>query len=145
MISGTGLQAADNGVPVVISRAESRTLTPMQQVAGTLKRMSRATDVVARIGGEEFLLVLPDTNLDAARALAERIRTAVGERPMLVDGQRIPVTVSLGVAATTGDVDLDELSQDADRAMYLAKRGGRNRVATVEANPVRLSAGVDGA
>jgi diguanylate cyclase (GGDEF)-like protein len=117
----------------------------IQQVAGTVQRMSRASDVVARIGGEEFLLVLPDTNLDAARALAERIRTAVGERPMLVDGQRIPVTVSLGVAATTGDVDLDDLTQDADRAMYLAKRGGRNRVATVEANPVRLSAGVDGA
>ncbi len=113
----------------------------IQQVAGTLKRMSRATDVVARIGGEEFLLVLPDSDLQAARVLAERIREAVGERPLLLEGQRVPVTVSLGVASASGDVDLDDLTRDADRALSMAKRGGRNRVATVQNNPVRLSAG----
>ena len=53
----------------------------------------------------------------------------------------MPVTVSLGVASASGDVDLDDLSRDADRALSMAKRGGRNRVATVENNPVRLSAG----
>ncbi len=113
----------------------------IQQVAGTLKRMSRATDVVARIGGEEFLLVLPDSDLQAARVLAERILQAVGERPLLLEGQRVPVTVSLGVASASGAVDLDDLTRDADRALSMAKRGGRNRVATVENNPVRLSAG----
>jgi diguanylate cyclase (GGDEF)-like protein len=64
---------------------------------------------------------------------------AIGERPLLVDQQRIPVTVSLGVACVMGEVDLNELSQEADRAMYLAKRGGRNRVASVEHKPVHLS------
>ena len=112
----------------------------IQQVAAILERMSRASDVVARTGGEEFLLILPDTDLGAARVLAERIRLAIGESPMLIEGQRIPITVSLGVAASAGDVDLDSLSQDADRAMYMAKRGGRNRVATVENNPVHLTA-----
>ena len=111
----------------------------IRNVAETLQRLSRASDVVARTGGEEYLLVLPDTGLDSARILAERIRAAVGERPLLVDHQRIPVTVILGVASITGDVNLDALAQEADRAMYLAKQGGRNRVASVENKPVHLS------
>ena len=111
----------------------------LRQVADVLGRLSRSSDVVARIGGEEFLLILPDTELEAAMVLAERIREAIGERPLLVDSQRIGVTVSLGVACTVGGANLDELSQEADRAMYLAKRGGRNRVASVEHKPVHLT------
>jgi diguanylate cyclase (GGDEF)-like protein len=112
----------------------------IQEVAAIIQRMSRASDVVARTGGEEFLLVLPDTDLAAARVLAERIRLGIGDHPLLVDNQRIPVTVSLGVTSSSGDVNLDDLSQDADRAMYMAKRAGRNRVATVENRPLHLSA-----
>ena len=112
----------------------------IQQVARILDRMCRTSDVVARTGGEEFLLVLPNTDLEAARVLAERIRESIGEHPLLVEQQRIPVTISLGVAATVGEVDLDELYDEADRAMYIAKRGGRNRVASVEHNPVRMGA-----
>jgi len=115
----------------------------IRQVADYLQRMTRASDVVARTGGEEYLLILPDTSLDAARSLAERIRVAVGERPLLVDNQRIPITISLGVASVMAEVNLDELAQEADRAMYLAKRGGRNRVASVENKPVHLSNIID--
>lgn len=111
----------------------------IRQVADFLERMSRGSDVVARTGGEEYLLVLPNTGLDAARVLAERIRAAIGDHPLLVDNQRIPVTVSLGIASAGGEVDLDALSQEADRALYLAKRGGRNRVASVESKPLHLS------
>jgi diguanylate cyclase (GGDEF)-like protein len=111
----------------------------LQRIARILQRTCRATDVVARIGGEEFLLVLPDTPLEAARAVAERIRMAVSEYPLNVDEQDIAVTVSLGVAGGQGDIDLDELSRQAGRAIYLAKRGGRNRVSSVERGPVHLS------
>lgn len=109
-------------------------------LARHLQRLSRASDVVARTGGDEFLLILPQTDLEGARILAERIRTEVAEFPLVVSQQRIPVTVSLGVTGAVGDVDLDRLAQEADRAMQLAKRGGRNRVASVDNNPIHLSA-----
>jgi len=111
----------------------------LRQVAETIARQCRASDVVARTGGEEFLLILPETELEPACVLAERIREAIGQRPLLVDFQRIPVTVSIGVACLNGTMNLDELSQEANRALYLAKRGGRNRVASVEHKPVHLS------
>lgn len=111
----------------------------IRTVSSVISRMCRGSDVVARTGGEEFLVVLPGTDLDSARVLAERIRLAVCERPLLVDQQRIPVTVSLGVAGSRGGVTLDELVQEADRAMYLAKQGGRNRVASLENSPIHLS------
>ena len=111
----------------------------IRQVADYLRRMSRASDVVARIGGEEYLLILPDTDLEPAKILAERIREAICGRPFVVGNQRISVTVSLGVARVVGESSLDALSQEADRAMYQAKQSGRNRVASVESAPLHLS------
>ena len=111
----------------------------LRQIADIISRMCRSSDVIARTGGEEFLVVLPETDLDSARVLAERIREAIGQRPLVVDSQRIAVTVSLGVSSIVGDLNLDELSLEADRAMYLAKRGGRNRVASVEHKPIHLT------
>jgi diguanylate cyclase (GGDEF)-like protein len=110
----------------------------IRQIAHFLQRLSRDSDVLARTGGDEYLLILPYTDLDGARILAERIRMQIAERPLLVNQQRIPITVSLGLAGATGEIDLDKLSVDADRAMYLAKRAGRNRVASVENKPVHL-------
>ena len=111
----------------------------IRQIANVLLRLSRSSDVVARTGGEEYLVILPDTGLDAARVLAERIRFCISEHPLVANNQKIPVTVSLGVASALGEVDLDILTAEADRAMYLAKRGGRNRVASVENKPIHLS------
>jgi len=111
----------------------------LRQVARYLIRLCRASDVVARTGGDEFLLILPQTEVDGARLLAERLRNDIAERPLVVNQQRIPVTVSLGVAAVSGDVNLDKLSLEADRALHLAKRGGRNRVASVDSKPIHLS------
>lgn len=113
----------------------------IRQVAKVLQRMSRSGDVVGRTGGEEFLLVLPDTDLEGARILAERIRADISDSALIINQQRIPITVSLGVAATVGEIELDRLSQEANRAMILAKRGGRNRVASVENKPVYMSTG----
>ena len=111
----------------------------IQQVASVVRRMCRASDVVARVGGEEFFMVLPNTDESAARSLAERICSAIGNEAMLIEGQRIVITVSLGVTTREGEVDLEDLSREADRAMYLAKRGGRNRVATVDVKPQHFS------
>ncbi len=108
-------------------------------IARNLRQLSRASDVVARVGGDDFLLVLPHTPLDAARTLAERIRDSIGATPLSIDRHALPVTLSLGVACITGEVDLDKLSREADRALFLAKRGGSNRVASVESKPIRLS------
>jgi diguanylate cyclase (GGDEF)-like protein len=116
----------------------------IRQVADFLERLSRNTDVVARTGGEEYLVVLPDTGLDAARVLAERIRSSIGDHPLVVQEQRIPITVSIGAACVEGEVNIDELNQEADRALYLAKRGGRNRVASVENKSLHMRADASG-
>ena len=111
----------------------------LRQVAQTLQRISRASDIVARVGGEEYLLILPCTHLDGARMLAERIRLDIAECALIVNQQQIAITISLGVAGALGAVELNKLSGEAERAMQLAKRGGRNQVASVESKPIHLS------
>jgi len=111
----------------------------IQQTADILNRMARASDVIARTGGEEYLLVLPDTPLDSARILADRIRSTMDDNPLLIHRQSIHITVSIGVTCVEGQASIDELSQSAEKAVYLAKRGGRNKVASVEHRPVQLT------
>jgi diguanylate cyclase (GGDEF)-like protein len=112
----------------------------IQMVANILSRLCRGSDVVARTGGEEFMLILPNTDIDAAKALGERIRVTIGDYPLLVEQQNVPVTASVGVASSQGQADVDGLYNEASRALFLAKRGGRNRVASVEKTPVQISA-----
>jgi two-component system cell cycle response regulator len=89
----------------------------------------RTCDIVARWGGEEFVLVLPSTSLAGAEQVAERVRELM-ENAEIKDGNgdAIPVTASFGVAAYTVGETLEQVIDRADRAMYLAKSGGRNRV-----------------
>ena len=115
----------------------------LKQVSQTLQRISRASDIVARVGGEEYLLILPSTDLDDARTLAERIRLAIAESALLVNRQQIAITASLGVAGALGAIELNRLSSEAERALDLAKRGGRNQVASVENKPILLSTHVN--
>ena len=94
----------------------------------------RETDVVARYGGEEIIILLPETDVEQARGVAEKIRAMVEEQDMTDDeGRTIRITASLGVAGLSperlGSVsDPDALVKCADEALYRAKEGGRNRV-----------------
>jgi diguanylate cyclase (GGDEF)-like protein len=99
-------------------------------VAQVLRDQTRQHDRVGRIGGEELAVVLPETGLEAARQLAQRIRAHVSALRPEADGFEISVTASLGVAeARADDSSILELLKRADRALYRAKEQGRNRVA----------------
>jgi diguanylate cyclase (GGDEF)-like protein len=99
----------------------------------------RVTDIVARIGGEEFAALLPCSTADAETA-AERIRDTFDNAGVQVDGVPLPTTVSIGVATGEQAIDLNALLAAADTALYRAKRGGRNRVevATQTEQPLSL-------
>jgi diguanylate cyclase (GGDEF)-like protein/PAS domain S-box-containing protein len=89
----------------------------------------RQVDVVARIGGEEFAVLLPSTDLEGALAVAERLRQLVARAPVAFEGDDIAYTVSAGVVASADDtLNLETLMKRADQALYAAKAGGRNRV-----------------
>lgn len=91
----------------------------------------RASDFAARFGGEEFLLVLPDTDRQGCLEVAEKIRRQIERTELVPTG---PVTASLGVACLPDDaVDPEQLLRHADRALYVAKAQGRNRVQAAEA------------
>ncbi|MBK1635871.1 diguanylate cyclase [Rhodovulum adriaticum] len=110
----------------------------IMEVAHRLKRALRDTDLLARIGGEEFLIALPDADRAGALATAERLRQAVGGSPVTLPGSpgTITATVSLGVTMGGGAVvagagaerAVADLLAEADRALYAAKAGGRNMV-----------------
>jgi two-component system, cell cycle response regulator len=103
----------------------------LREFAGRIGRSLRNFDLAGRIGGEEFVAILPDTNLDVAVAVAERLRTQISGAPMTAKGVDvpIPVTTSLGVTiASDPGESVDDLIGRADRALYAAKRNGRDRV-----------------
>ena len=100
----------------------------LRSVASAMLSSLREIDKVFRIGGEEFAVLLPGGDRAAAQATAERVRKAISERPVTVNGVDIPVTVSVGIALIGGAVDANGLMRAADAALYRAKREGRNRV-----------------
>jgi predicted signal transduction protein with EAL and GGDEF domain len=93
------------------------------------KTTKRQTDVAARIGGEEFVLLLPETDEAAAETTAERLRKAIQVHTRALPGENLEVTVSIGVAgASLAMSGFEVLLKHADEALYEAKRTGRNRV-----------------
>jgi len=108
----------------------------LKYFSARMKRVVRASDYPCRIGGEEFVVLMPATRLEQAEAIAERVRLAVENEPFVLSGtgESLQVTVSIGLAATElNDNDTDDseaLFRRADKALYRAKRSGRNRVLT---------------
>ncbi len=106
----------------------------LRAVGAQLTRVLRSTDVRCRYGGDEFLIILPDTPLIGAQQVAESVRQAIATLAMVLDGKTIPVTVSIGVAtAWPGDLVVTALIQRADDALYQAKRAGRDRCSVASA------------
>jgi two-component system cell cycle response regulator len=106
----------------------------LRELARRAERQVRSVDLVGRMGGEEFIVVMPETSLPNAVAVAERLRAAVADPLFTLSdtGQKLPVTISIGVTIA-GDPDdmIDTILKRADDALYSAKHGGRNRVVTL--------------
>jgi diguanylate cyclase (GGDEF)-like protein len=105
----------------------------LRGVAGLAQGQARETDIVARYGGEEMALILPETDAKGALAIAERIRKAVAAASHATERGSLQVTVSVGLATWPGWDSPDDLLEAADKALYRAKQAGRNRV--LAANP----------
>jgi two-component system, cell cycle response regulator len=102
----------------------------LREVAACVKGSVRKEELFARYGGEEFIVVLPETNFEGALTVAERIRVLVEEHKFQYEGKTYPVTISVGVATTTGDETMTptELIRQSDEKLYKAKNEGRNCV-----------------
>jgi len=104
----------------------------LREFADRLKASIRGIDLACRYGGEEFVVVMPDTDLGIATMVAERIRRRIAGEPFPIEGgsRSIEVTISVGIAARMGPQDnVAQMLKRADEALYRAKRDGRNRVA----------------
>lgn len=115
----------------------------LRQIAALINDNVRASDLFGRYGGEEFMLILPETTADEAVVLAEKLRSLVMQYPLVIaGGQLVQVTISIGIAGEVGSqLQVDRLVDQADAAMYAAKSLGRNRTylfrALDEEAPVR--------
>lgn len=112
----------------------------LQQVADVVMDTVRFNDFVFRYGGEEFLIALVEANVQEAYEIAERVRIRLAERQLrLSDGNHIQVTASIGVATYGGHPDYVQLVDAADRALYAAKRDGRNRTVISQEVPAGVA------
>lgn len=100
----------------------------LKEMAQLVKGRLRPDDVLGRYGGEEFCVVLPETDLPGGSAIAEELRALVQGHSFVFEQERINVTVSLGVAILQDDNDVTAFIKNADERLYAAKRDGRNRV-----------------
>ncbi len=111
----------------------------LKSTAQALSTATRTTDIVGRIGGEEFIVVAPNTDLENASILAERIRKRIEETVVKHNATELAVTVSLGLAGKQAGMENPEvLLSKADRALYQAKQTGRNRYCVAQSGAVKV-------
>jgi diguanylate cyclase (GGDEF)-like protein len=108
----------------------------LQRLAIAMRTALHSREVFGRYGGEEFLVLFPDTTLEQARQAAERLRSTLRDQPMRIDDEDVMVTLSFGLSSyESGDVLFDQVARRADIALYVAKTQGRDRVEIF--NPAR--------
>jgi len=101
----------------------------LKSVADLCRAAKRDSDIVARVGGEEFAIMLPETTEAATMQFAERLRRLIVDCALTANEEEIPVTISVGIAgASIRTSGIEALMRDADQALYEAKRAGRNRI-----------------
>jgi diguanylate cyclase (GGDEF)-like protein len=100
----------------------------IRMVSAVALRSMRTTDTVARFGGEEYIVLLPDTNVAQASQLAERIRASIATSLLHIADRMIAVTLSIGCAQIDADRTLNQLLERVDKALYTAKATARDRV-----------------
>jgi diguanylate cyclase (GGDEF)-like protein/PAS domain S-box-containing protein len=98
------------------------------EIAQICTKQIRVSDIIGRYGGEEFVIILPETSYTAAVNVAQKLRSSIADMTILFEEQKIRVTASFGVAAFNGEESLYELFNRADQLLYKAKNEGRNRV-----------------
>jgi diguanylate cyclase (GGDEF)-like protein len=103
----------------------------LRAIAARLRDNLRENDIIGRFGGEEFVVLLPETGLEQALHVAERLRAAIGAQPVPTDEGEVSVSVSIGVASCESarqPLSVEQLLKRADDALYVAKRRGRNQI-----------------
>jgi diguanylate cyclase len=112
--------------------------TALQHLAKVIQQTLRPTDIAARFGGEEFVILLPDTSLDEAIGAVSRLQRALTKQFFLGNNERLLITFSAGISVFKESEDQVAVLNRADQAMYLAKKSGKNRVMTeIDLNSVR--------
>ena len=119
----------------------------LQHLADILKGEVRTTDIVCRYGGEEFVMIFPETHLNLAVKVADRIREHIAATPLVTDDEEIPLTVSMGASVymKTSILEIDDFVDSVDKYLYEAKQSGRNCICHIDYADLRAvtEVGVD--
>jgi diguanylate cyclase (GGDEF)-like protein len=107
----------------------------LAEISNRLKECIRQIDLAARYGGDEFAIILPNTGLEEAMVVCQRIVEAVSRSPVLWQGEHIPLSISLGVGEYAGDANPEDITSRSDQALYVAKHSGKNTVRAFETQP----------
>jgi len=100
----------------------------IKAVADVITKISRKVDIIGRIGGEEFAIIMPETTLNTSQKLLERIRENIENEHITISGNTVRLTISIGMDEFDGDVSFEKIMSNADEALYEAKNNGRNNI-----------------
>jgi diguanylate cyclase (GGDEF)-like protein len=106
----------------------------LKDFAELIMKSHRKSDISCRLGGEEFVLVLPDTGKEGANIIAEKLRQNTESLDINLENKKVKITASFGVATNCSNIDVDAMLKDADKALYTAKSSGRNQVCHIDDN-----------